>query len=63
VGSVPRWVAEAEAQAGRLRILAVEAERADAELQVAWRPGEQGKALRWFVKRLEDPLVVAELLS
>ena len=63
VGYVPRWVAEAEAQAGRLRILDVGAVRAPAELQVAWRAGEEGKALRWFVKRLDDPLVVAELFS
>ena len=63
VGFVPRWVAESEAQAGRLRILEVEAERPAAELQVAWRAGEDGKALQWFVKRLEDPLVMAELFS
>ena len=63
VGFVPRGIAEAEAQAGRLRILEVQAARPAAELQVAWRAGEDGKALRWFLKRLEDPLVVAELLS
>jgi hypothetical protein len=62
VGFVPRATAEAEAQAGRLRILAVEAERTPAELQVAWRAGEEGRALKWFLKRLEDPLVLAELL-
>jgi len=33
------------------------------DVAVAWRPGEEGKALEWFVKRLEDPLVAAELLS
>lgn len=63
VGSVPKWVAEAEALAGRLAILEVDAVRAPVDLQLAWRAGEQGKALRWFVKRLEDPLVVAELFS
>jgi DNA-binding transcriptional LysR family regulator len=63
VGFVPRWIAEAEVQAGRLRIFAVEAERAATEMQVAWRAGEDGKALRWFARRLEDPLVVAELFS
>ena len=63
VGFVPRWIAESEAQAGRLRILAVQAERTSAELQLAWRAGEEGRAARWFVKRLEDPLVVAELFS
>jgi len=34
-----------------------------ADALVAWRPGQEGNALRWFAKRLEDPLVAAELLS
>lgn len=63
VGFVPRWVAEREAQAGTLRILAVEGTRPEADLYVAWRAGEDGKALEWFTRRLEDPLVAAELLS
>jgi DNA-binding transcriptional LysR family regulator len=63
VGFLPRWIAEREAQAGRLRILEVAAPRPAGDLVVAWRPGEEGKALRWIVKRLEDPLVAAELLS
>jgi len=49
--------------AGRLEIIAVDAPRQGADIAVAWRPGEEGKALEWFVKRLEDPLVAAELLS
>ena len=63
VGFLPRWIAEREALAGRLRILPVAAERPPIELVVAWRPGEEGKALRWIARRLEDPLVAAELLS
>lgn len=63
VGFVPRWVAEREAQAGTLRILEVEGTRQAADLYVAWRAGEDGKALAWFTARLEDPLVAAELLS
>ena len=63
VGFLPRWIAEREALAGRLRILAVAAPRPPADLVVAWRPGEEGRALRWIVNRLEDPLVAAELLS
>lgn len=63
VGFLPRWIAEREAQAGRLRILEVVAERPPVELLTAWRPGKEGKALRWMVQRLEDPLVAAELLS
>lgn len=63
VGTVPRWVAEREAQAGRLRILAVAGSRPPVELHVAWRTGNEGKALKWFARRLEDPRVAAELLS
>jgi DNA-binding transcriptional LysR family regulator len=63
VGFLPRPVAEREAQAGRLVILPVQAPRPPADMAIAWRPGQEGKALKWFVKRLEDPLVAAELLS
>ena len=63
VGFLPSWIAEREAAAGRLGILRTEPERPAADLVVAWRPGDEGKALRWFVKRLADPLVCAELLS
>ncbi len=63
VGFLPRPLAEREAQAGRLLIIAVEAGNRAGDIAVAWRPGEEGRALKWFVKRLEDPLVAAELLS
>jgi DNA-binding transcriptional LysR family regulator len=63
VGFLPPWIAQREAQAGRLRILEVAGSHPGGEAQIAWRPGQEGKALKWFVKRLEDPLVAAELLS
>lgn len=63
VGFLPTWIAQREAAAGRLRILEVAGTRPGADAMAAWRPDQQGKALKWFVKRLEDPLVVAELLS
>ena len=63
VGWLPRWVAEREAYAGRLAILDAQAQRPPIEMVVAWRPSSAGKASKWFVKRLEDPLVVASLLS
>ncbi len=63
VGHLPRWMAEREALAGRLRILATATPGMRGDLLVAWRPGQEGRALKWFVKRLEDPLVAAELLS
>lgn len=63
VGFLPRPVAEREAAAGRLRILEVAGARPAADLLAAWRPGDEGKALEWFVRRIADPLVAAELLS
>jgi DNA-binding transcriptional LysR family regulator len=63
VGFLPRRIAEREAAAGRLRILRADPERAPGDLRAAWRPGQEGKALAWFAKRLADPLVAAELLS
>ena len=63
VGFLPRWVAEREAYAGHLRILATEEPHPGGEIVVAWAAGNTGKALKWFVKRLEDPLVAAALLS
>ena len=63
VGFVPRWIAEREAAAGTLRILSIAGSAPSSELQVAWRPGQEGKALKWFAQRLDDPLVAAELLS
>jgi len=63
VGFLPRPVAEREAQAGRLVILPVAAGNRGGDIALAWHPGDEGKALKWFVKRLEDPLVAAELLS
>lgn len=63
VGYLPRPIAEREAHAGRLVILEVAGSHPAGELHIAWRPGKEGKALKWFVKRLEDPLVAAELLS
>jgi DNA-binding transcriptional LysR family regulator len=63
VGFLPRWMAERETLAGTLRILEVAGARPGGEALVAWRTSHEGRALKWFVKRLEDPLVVAELLS
>ena len=63
VGFLPTWMAERAAAAGRLVILRADPERPAGELHVAWRTGDAGKALQWFVKRLADPLVCAELLS
>jgi DNA-binding transcriptional LysR family regulator len=63
VGFLPRWIAERESAAGRLRILAVAGAAPGGDTLIAWHPGREGKALKWFARQLEDPLVAAELLS
>lgn len=63
VGYLPRGLAERAAHAGHLRILEVAGVRLETGLLAAWRAGHEGRALKWFVKRFEDPLVAAELLS
>ena len=63
VGHVPRAMAERERAAGRLVILHAEGSRPEGDTYVAWRPGQEGRALQWFTRRLQDPLVAAELLS
>ena len=39
---------------GRLEILALDAPRPPVEISVAWRRGNTGKALKWFVDRLKQ---------
>ena len=63
VGFLPRAIAEREESAGRLLILAVAVPQPSSELVAAWRPEQEGRALKWFARRLEDPLVAAELAS
>jgi hypothetical protein len=52
-----------EAGARRLVIKEVEEHNPEERAGYAWRTGEKGRALRWFVKRLEDPQVRAALLG
>jgi DNA-binding transcriptional LysR family regulator len=63
VGWLPCWIAEREAWAGRLVILEAQAPLPPMDIVAAWRPATAGKAAKWFLKRLEDPLVAASLLS
>lgn len=63
VGFLPERIAQREAVAGRLLVREVEGSPPGGEALVAWRPGQEGRALQWFARRLQDPLVCAELLS
>ncbi len=53
VGYVPRYIAEREAAAGRLVIKQTEEPKVSAPLYLAWRIQHKGKALKWFVQRLQ----------
>jgi DNA-binding transcriptional LysR family regulator len=54
VGHLPRWLAEREVATGRLAIKALANPSAPSRLSLAWRSGYEGKALEWFVARLES---------
>lgn len=62
-GYLPRFAAMVEAGARRLVIKEVEEHKPEGLMGYAWRPVEKGRALRWFLKRLEDPGVRASLLG
>lgn len=62
VGFLPAAMAAADVAAGRLLVKAVAEPKPAAQVCIAWRSGPAGKALRWFLKRLEDPALLAGLL-
>ena len=62
VGNLPRYMAEPEVRAGRLVVKSTEEPRQEAPLYLAWRTAHRGKALQWFIKRLQQPGTLDELL-
>jgi DNA-binding transcriptional LysR family regulator len=63
VGFVPEHLAAAALADGRLIGLEVEEPKPRTRLYCAWRPRDAGKALKWWVARLEDASVRERLLS
>jgi len=63
VGHIPAHLAPAEVQAGRLVTRRVVEAQPDMQLMIAWRTAHQGKALQWFLKNLEDPILRSSLLA
>jgi DNA-binding transcriptional LysR family regulator len=63
VGFLPVHVAAQAVGAGRLVVLQVEEPKANTRLHCAWRPRDAGKALKWWVARLEEPAVRERLLA
>lgn len=62
VGWLPRHRIAADLAAGRLVELELTEPRVAEELQIAWRRADRGRALRWFLDRLEDEDLLASLL-
>lgn len=63
VGFLPRHRIADELRTGRLVTLAVEEPRENTRLHCIWRPRDTGKALRWWLARLEEAEVRAHLIS
>ncbi len=63
VGNLPRWLFEAELASNRLVEKAVAGGNPRGELYLAWRSGESGRALAWFIQRLSRPDVFKGVLN
>jgi DNA-binding transcriptional LysR family regulator len=63
VGYLPLHLTRADVAAGRLVIRQVVEPKPAIPMYVAWRTGERGKALAWFLKRLEDPALLDSLFA
>ncbi|MET0217273.1 MAG: LysR family transcriptional regulator [Burkholderiales bacterium] len=63
IGFLPTHLAGPEIEAGRLVTRRVEEPKPEIAFFIAWRTREAGRALRWFLKRLEDTALLAELIA
>jgi DNA-binding transcriptional LysR family regulator len=63
VGYLPLHLTRADVQSGRLVIRQVVETRLGTPLYIAWRTAQQGKALAWFLERLEQPALREILLA
>lgn len=63
VGNLPRYLAEPEVAARRLLIRRTAETRIEARLDLVWRTAHRGRALQWFLKKLQEPGALQRLLS
>ena len=56
-------VAEPRVRQGKLEVLNVEALRPPGQSTIAWRSGEKGRALNWWIERLTQPSFVEAVFS
>lgn len=62
IGNVPRWLFESSAATGLIEKEVAGGKRSD-PLYLAWRSGDSGRALAWFIQRLSKPDVFAGILE
>lgn len=63
IGYLPLHLTRADVQAGRLIMKQVVEPRVGVPLFTAWRTHDRGKALAWFLERLDEPALRESLLA
>lgn len=63
VGYLPKQLATPEIEAGLLVVRQIEEPKPSLPISLAWRPREAGKALKWWVARLEEERTRTILLA
>jgi DNA-binding transcriptional LysR family regulator len=63
VGFLPLHLTRADVQAGRLVIKEVVETRVGSPLFTVWHTAHHGRALAWFIERLDEPAVREGLLA
>lgn len=62
-GFLPEPCARAALASGQLIAKEVEEPRQDEQFYLAWRTGENGAALAWWVERMQQPDVMPRLIN
>jgi len=63
VGFLPKHLAAPALKRGQLVALTALSPRPDSHIGAAWRSNRTGRALRWFVSQLEDPVIAASVMG
>jgi len=63
VGYLPVHMTRTEVAAGKLLVKQVLETKAESQVFIAWRTADSGKALRWFLNRLDDRQLLESLLA
>lgn len=58
---LPRALARPHVRIKRLKLQRVEAPQPPIQSTRAWRAGENGRSLHWWVKQMTDPVLVDKL--